>query len=333
MNSLPNTSNNSTAGSPRPLLIVSDVDGTLIDHEGRLPFHPLELRERLKALGERHNTTVTLALASSRTLRELTVLQCALGIPGPCIAEDGALVALDCQQAASDAGLACGAGPGTGEIRVEGRRRLITEQLAPKVSEIEKLMQDMPAFHQADVRKLSLEAQKSLGFRTTGALRRALAERCYSVLLDPEVLDEAALFALHQRADSCALHLQRGGRWLTLTAARGKGVALDALRRMLKQNGQQNSLPNSAKNKGEGLARAGSGLPGYRPLCIAIGNEENDLSLLAAADLRFVIRNPQRGPHESLAKLPGAVVADSEGPGGWIDMLNQLNRDLYRVDK
>lgn len=333
MNHLPNTPNQSPAGNSRPLLIVSDVDGTLIDHRGRLPFRPQELRTRLRTLAKRHNTTVTLALASSRTLRELTVLQRALGIPGPCIAEDGALVALDCQPSGSDDGPERGPGSGTHGIRLEGRRRLITEQLAPEVSELEKLMQDMPAFHKADVRKLSLKAQKSLGFRTTGALRRALVERRHSVLLDPEVLDEAALLALHQRADSCALHLQRGGRWLTLTAARGKGVALDALRRMLKQNGQQNGQPDSVRNRGEGLARAGFGLPGYQPLCIAIGNEENDLSLLAAADLRFVIRNPQRGPHESLAKLPGAVVADSEGPGGWIDMLNQLKRDLYRVDK
>ena len=78
----------------RSLLILSDVDGTLLGEEG-LPVTPAELRAGLARLEAAWRAPVQLGLASSRTLRELTVLQRALGIAGPCIAEDGALWAVD----------------------------------------------------------------------------------------------------------------------------------------------------------------------------------------------------------------------------------------------
>ncbi len=63
---------------------------------------------------------------------------------------------------------------------------------------------------------------------------------------------------------------------------------------------------------------------GVPPVIAAIGNEENDVSLLAEADLGFVIRNPHRGPHPMLSALPGVVLLDAEGPGGWMEMLDRL---------
>ena len=65
-------------------------------------------------------------------------------------------------------------------------------------------------------------------------------------------------------------------------------------------------------------------LCGVSLFLVAIGNEENDISLLQKADLAFVIRNPGRGPHPALTAIPHAVVLDAEGPGGWLEMLNGL---------
>ncbi|WP_337171947.1 HAD hydrolase family protein [Gemmatimonas aurantiaca] len=281
-----------TGATSRPLLIVSDVDGTLIDERGQLPCAPHELRAHLSALGAARGAPVQVALASSRTMRELTVLQRALGLYGPCIAEDGALLGIDVETMTPDDRLA---------ITNAGRRRLAIEQFAADVSALEALMQDVPAFHRADVRQLDVPEWRALGFRTPASVRRALAARRNSILLDPEVLDVDALQVLRDKAARHALQLRRGGRWLTLTAAHGKGAALRALRHKLRQHG----VP---------------------PLLAAIGNEENDISLLAEADLRFVIRNPHRGPLGSLASLPGAIVLSPEGPGGWIDMLNRLHQ-------
>ncbi len=47
-------------------------------------------------------------------------------------------------------------------------------------------------------------------------------------------------------------------------------------------------------------------LCGVSRFLVAIGNEENDVSLLQKADLAFVIRNPGRGPHPALTAIPHA---------------------------
>jgi mannosyl-3-phosphoglycerate phosphatase len=290
---------------------VSDVDGTLIDERGQLPCTPGALRAQLDALAAARGASVQVALASSRTMRELTVLQRALGLYGPCIAEDGALLGIDVERgmverdAARDAeqsgDRAVTIDPEWTAITNAGRRTLALQSFAADSATLERMMNSCKAFHKSDVRHLGAAEWISLGFRTPASVRRALAARHHSILLDPEVLDVDALSTLRDFAARHALQLRRGGRWLTLTAASGKGAALRALRHNVR-------------------------LDGVPPLIVAVGNEENDISLLAEADLRFVIRNPHRGPLESLASLPGAVVLDPEGPGGWIDMLHHLHR-------
>lgn len=285
---------------PPPLLLLSDVDGTLLDDHGALPCPPATLRAAVAALETAWGAPVTVGLASSRTLRELTVLQRALGIYGPCIAEDGALRAVDVS--AND-------GPGAADAvdrQRHGTRTLALAQHADNAVALHAAMADEPAFIRADTRRLPFAALQRLGFRTPAAARRALHARSHSVLIDPLVLNEVELDHLRRVSAARGLQLRRGGRWFTLTSAGGKGPALRALR--------------------HDAARTGGA-----PLIAAIGNEENDVSLLAEADLRFVIRNPHRGPHPVLSALPDAIVLDGEGPGGWMDMLDRLTRRAAEV--
>jgi len=161
------------------------------------------------------------------------------------------------------------------------------------------VMSDAPAMARADTLQRSPAALRTLGFRTRGAVRRALESRTHSVLLDPNVWSQEDLSSLREISAARGLQLRRGGRWFTLTTAGGKGPALRALRHQFK-------------------------IQGVVPVVAAIGNEENDQSLLAEADCRFVIRNPHRGPHPALTSIPGVVVLDAEGPGGWMEMLDRL---------
>jgi mannosyl-3-phosphoglycerate phosphatase len=280
---------------PPPLLLLSDVDGTLLGDDGALPCAPPALRAGIEALRAAWRAPVTVGLASSRTLRELTVLQRALGVYGPCIAEDGALRAIDF--ASTDAP----ADTVTDARQRHGLRTLICYEHAADAETLRAAMADQPAFPRADTRRLPCEALPRLGFRTPAAARRALHARSHSVLVDPLVLTDAELDQLRAVSAARGLQLRRGGRWFTLTSAGGKGPALRALRHH--------------------FARIG-----VSPVIAAIGNEENDVSLLAEADLRFVIRNPHRGPHPVLSALPGAIVLDVEGPGGWMEMLDRLSR-------
>lgn len=274
-----------------PLLLLSDVDGTLIGDDGALPQSPAIIRARLQQVEREWGGPLHVGFASSRTLRELTVLQRALHLPGPCIAEDGARHAVD-----HDAPVSLDR---TLTHEQHGRRRLFTFDHAASAETLRRHMAHAPAFERADTQRLPFASLSALGFRTRGAVRRALEARTHSVLLDPHVWSPDDLTAL--RADSAArgLQLRRGGRWFTLTTAGGKGPALRALRHQFTMDG-------------------------VSPIVAAIGNEENDVSLLSEADCRFVIRNPHRGYHPVLSALPGVELLDTEGVGGWMDMLDRL---------
>ncbi len=278
----------------RSLLIATDIDGTLLDHDAQLPVPAHAWRHAIEQLGVRV-TRCTVAFASSRTLDELVVLQRALGVQGPCIAEDGAVLALDVDHA-TDARIAH---LPHDDVRTYGRRTMHIWTRAQRATSLRATMRDIDAVQRADASQLDDAALSALGFRTTGAVRRALHARYHSLLLDPTRLFGDEQSSIRTAAAARGLQLRRGGRWLTLADTTGKGTALALLRHLYE-------------------------LCSVSPIVVAIGNEENDLSLLQKADLAFVIRNPARGPHPALAAIPHAMVLDTEGPRGWLEMLNHL---------
>lgn len=71
-------------GDLAPIAVFSDVDGTLLDARGRLALR----REQVARLRGRAD----IILVSSRTLVELAAIQRALGLTGPLIGENGAVV-------------------------------------------------------------------------------------------------------------------------------------------------------------------------------------------------------------------------------------------------
>ena len=289
-----------SSAHPR-LVLISDVDGTLLDANHQLPWPPAQLRQHIATLARRIDTTVQLALASSRTLRELVVLQRAIGLPGPCIAEDGAVLAIDDAQSP---------GPGATLPHDTALRPWTSAQYGQRImhrwhqsrtaTQLRRDFADLPAVARVDAARQSIATQHALGFETAGARRRALVAREHSLLLVPEQLTEHEHHQLRDTATQRGAQLRRGGRWLTLAATEGKGDAVRLL----------------------GKLSLTIGVPPM--IAVAIGNEENDVSLLREAHLRFVIRNPGRGPHPALAALPQAIVLDTEGPGGWMEMLTRL---------
>lgn len=277
------------------LLIVTDIDGTLLDDEARLPHGAPEWRHAIRTLGARV-ASCEVAFASSRTLDELMVLQRALGIRGPCIAEDGAILALDeTTTLPADAAM-----PRHDGERRYGRRRLRVWTQARSAKALRELMADVESVDRADASRFTRPALHALGFHTPGAIRRALQARHHSLLLDPRRLSGDEIASTRALAAARGLQLRLGGRWLTLADTSGKGTALTLLRHL-------------------------GSVCGVSPIVVAIGNEENDISLLQKADLAFVIRNPGRGPHPALAAIPHAVVLDTEGARGWLEMLDRLH--------
>lgn len=274
---------------PRILLIVADVDGTLLDGAGRLPFTAATLHEHLARLATAHGATCFLALASSRTLAELVVLQRALEAPGACIAEDGAVLAVDIAHVPD---------PAHTSLWRAGRRVLRVWSLgesATRLREALPLVADLYALDPTDT-----DTMATLGFRSYGAVRRALVERRASVLLDLRGVDERELASARAAANAAHAHLHRGGRWHTLTRGAGKGTATDLLRRLMTDSERATVR------------------------IVGIGNEENDATLLASADVAFAIRNPIGGVHRALASVADVIPLTAEGTAGFAEMLDRL---------
>lgn len=278
------------------LLIVSDVDGTLLDAEGRLPADPATLRAHIAdRLGPLAAHT-RIAFASSRTLPELAVLQRALGIPGPCIAEDGALLAVDAADGLSiDTGM-----PST--VRA-GRRTLHAVPIGDAADTLRDALAPALAGTAIDVATTDAAHRARLGFTYTRT-RRALLARQGSVLLDLDGATDAQRERLRRAANDAGMTVKRGGRWHTAVRGASKGDALDRLR--------------------AAVAAHDAAREAATPFVIAIGNEENDVSLLQRADLPVVIDNPGRGPHPALAAIAGARCLTAAGPLGWLELFDRI---------
>jgi mannosyl-3-phosphoglycerate phosphatase len=281
-----------TPDTGRAVWLVSDVDGTLLDDRHQLPTSPAQLRRQLAALAASLATPVTLLLASSRTLRELAVLQRAWGLVGPLIAEDGGVVAWDAGADAADAS------PGQTRRHV-GRRTLAVRRLAPPRRALLATIARWPAVTRAEVSALPTSEVAARGIVTHGARRRAVDHRETTALIAPEWLSPADEAALTPVLAADGVVLRRGGRWSTLSGAPGKG---EALVRLL----------------------AAPPAPPAPPVIVAIGNHANDASLLAVARHAFVINNPDAGHHPALVALPGATPLTAVGPAGWLEMLERL---------
>ncbi len=295
--SRPNRSPHGTP--PFPRLLVSDVDGTLLDDRGRFVTAPRVLRETLHAA----LPGALFALASSRTLDELLLVQRALGVTGPIIAEDGAVLALDAVTGPAHdiAHDTTHDTPPAHRSRTAGRRTLHVSLLGPDAEHLHREWTRIVSTLRAPgIRTAAMLTPAELaarGITSPRARVRALDQRLASVLIDLAGIDIGTWHTLVHAVTHAGLDIARGGRWATLTGRTSKGRALRHLRERL---------------------------PMAPVHVIAIGNDENDRSLLEAADQAFVIRNPGIGPHPGLARITGAELLDTEGPAGWLEMLARL---------
>jgi mannosyl-3-phosphoglycerate phosphatase len=284
------------------LLIVSDVDGTLLDEQHQLPLPPRELRRFMDArLGTRAAGSI-FTLASSRSLLELVLLQRLLALSGPLIAEDGGVLAVD-----GDVPLVASDGS-AGEFRQVLSRPYTVVRLGNAATEIRhslgELQSDIPSPVLAE---MGADELATRGFRSAAAVRRAITSREASVLLDLNALDEEGRSGYIEEANRNGLTIKRGGRWCTAVGGADKGRALRLLRSTL---------------------REGAAGPLY---VVAIGNEENDVALLEQADLPLVIRNPGRGHHPSLLGVPGAFPLECVGTAGFLEMFDIISRQAEVV--
>ncbi len=240
-----------------PAWFATDLDGTLLD---ALDYSWEAARPALDALRERG---LPLALCSSKTRAEMEPLARRLPTRGPLVVENGGAIV--------DGGVVRALGP--------PRRRLVAA-LAEIARETGAGLRGFGSLSAAEVAALT-------GLPQEGA-RRAL-EREYD---EPFLLESPALGpAVASAAERRGLRVSEGGRFLHLTGATDKGVALGAW------------LAERSLASADG---------------IALGDAPNDAPLLhCAARPILVPRGDGRVDPRLRAAFPDAERAPAPGPAGW----------------
>jgi mannosyl-3-phosphoglycerate phosphatase len=173
------------------VVLFSDVDGTLLDANDRLALTPRQVASVVPH--------VDLVLASSRTLVELAVLQRRLGISGPMIGENGAVVSFPAGWRGS-----------------RSRQRQVTF-LGERAASL------VPGIHRcADQVGVRVVNQKQLLPDRGKSIRRG-----YSVCLRDWPGQSAVDFI--DCLTSAGLEGTRSGQWITITSGPDKGTAVRAV--------------------------------------------------------------------------------------------------------
>ena len=181
-----------------PLLVVSDLDGTLLNED-------YSFAEAVPALTELQKRGIPLVFNTSKTASECVYWQQQLGVPGPFICENGAAI-----------------GHWDGRLQVE-------QEFAPPRSEVLAALQVLRGegfqfFGFSDCRLQQLASMTGLPL----AQARLAAQRQYSEPLSLRA-GAARQRAFRERLADFGLVATQGGRFLTVSGDVDKGRAMPVL--------------------------------------------------------------------------------------------------------
>jgi len=256
-----------------PLLVVTDLDGTLLDHYNYSFYKASEALDRLRELG------IPLIFNTSKTAAELRPLCQELGINYPFVVENGSGIFLPRDsfplppggKAFSQEYYLVELGVGYQEI---------LDRLAP-------LRERYQFKGFSDMTLSEVEQLTGLGEEQAERARK----RRFSEPLIWEDSDEARQEFIEE-LKGMGLATLKGGRFMHVLGTTDKGAALDQLRVLYTRT---------------------FGLP-FK--VIALGDSDNDIAMLEAADWPVIVRSPAHGPPKLKCEQP-VTVSDNRGPAGW----------------
>ncbi len=271
-------------------LIFTDLDGTLLDHDTYSWAAAAPALARATELG------VPVIPCTSKTLPECLEIEASLGLQGPIIFENGSGVALPKQTFPQPPNRKC--------EETETHWIFAFGMGYGSLRQILLSIRDSRRYHFrgfGDMRLAEIMEATGLGEK---AAALAQQRRHSEPLL---WLDNARNFdRFRDDANARGLTLTRGGRFIHVMESSNKGKAM------------------------LWLATLYEFLWGAGPFIIALGDSNNDLPMLAEADIAVVIRNAHKSALNVSASAGQRVfVTEETGPVGW----NQAVLDLLKTEK
>lgn len=267
-----------------PLVLFTDLDGTLLDHYSYSFLPALTALEELAKLG------IPWIPNTSKTFTELNALRDAMNHQGPFVVENGAAIYLPLSSPwaqAFTADIASNTSQGSPFIR-DGdfliyRFGLERDQLLKTLSPFRDIYR-FRSFSQMDVEEL-------MDLTGLSRVSASLAlERQFSEPIHWQDSEEA-LHKLRTEIEASGLTLVRGGRFVHLMGLHSKADAINWMKAIALEQGVEVKT-------------------------IALGDGENDVEMLQAADFPVVVRSPVHAPI-NIPNREKVLVTEGLGPVGW----------------
>lgn len=268
--------------APPRLIVMTDLDGTLLDHDSYSYTPAIPVMERLKSDG------IPLILNTSKTAAELNALREELQNSDPYVVENGSAIyfpsdyfALKPEEHALKTG---------SPLHVLGALR---SEILPRIHKI-RTDENFLFTGFAD-----MEVSEIIAY--TGLPEHAAVKAMSRDYSEPLIWQDSAhqLLKFEAQIANHGLRLLHGGRFVHVIGACDKGKCLHWL---------QKRFHDSC---------------GVQPVSVALGDSQNDVAMLNAADISVIVRSSHHEPPD-LEKQSSVIITEETGPQGWANALTQI---------
>lgn len=265
-----------------PLVVMSDLDGTLLDHDTYSFAPAIPVITRLQAAG------IPLILNTSKTAAELIALREALKNTDPYVVENGSAIYFPDPSFIHTSGST--AHFSGNDVHVLGARRTEILSIIQKKRHEENFL--FSGFSDMEVSEVIAYTGLSES-EAEQAMNREFSEPLIWQDSAHQLRKFEALIANH------GLRLLKGGRFVHVIGACDKGKCLQWFR--------------------EFYTRSGKPTPRF----VALGDSQNDVAMLNAADIAVIVRSSHHEPPD-LEKQSSVIITEETGPQGWAVALTQI---------
>jgi mannosyl-3-phosphoglycerate phosphatase len=261
------------------ILIFTDLDGSLLNHDD------YSFDEALPAVNRIKNSGIPLILTTSKTRREVELLQKDLGIDDPFIIENGAAVYFPSRYR---------------ELLIDNTRNespFNIIQLGISYDQIRAFIGDIR--DQFNIRGFGDMSVQEISDITGLPSKSAEFAKAREYTEPFTIGSEHDIHTLQDLAVERGIKITKGGRFHHMIGVhQDKGEAVKIVRGVFDQDEVK------------------------RHLTIGVGDSINDLPMLSNVDVPVIIPHPVRGYLD--ASLPGLVMAEKPGCGGWNDIMERI---------